>query len=119
MIFLTLLPGDLVSLSMVGQTMIIINSFSIADALLNRKGSLYSDRPVLPMASELVGWDRTIALLRTGDRHRYFRSMYHKVMGTYEAAQRFHALIEDESRNCLRRLVFDHGPEAILKHVRL
>lgn len=111
--------GDLVSVSVLGRTMIIVNSFAIADALLNRKGSIYSDRPVLPMATELAGWDRTIALLRSGDRHRYFRAMYQKVMGTEEAAQKFHPLIEDETLKSIRRILAEHGPDDILKHVRM
>lgn len=113
------LPGDLVSASVLGRTMIIINSFEVADALLNQKGSIYSDRPILPMATELVGWDRTIALLRNGDRHRYYRSLYQRVMGTHEAVQKYHALIEDETRHSMRRILSQHEPGDILKHLRM
>ena len=44
---------------------IIVNSAAIM-AELDKKGAIYSDRPVLEMGSELVGYSETLILMRYG-----------------------------------------------------
>lgn len=39
--------GDIVSLDLLGQPLIILNSFEDAKELMDKRGSKYSDRPVL------------------------------------------------------------------------
>ena len=45
--------GDIVSLSIFGRTLIILNSVEAANDLLYKKSSIYSDRPHLPMRGDL------------------------------------------------------------------
>ena len=42
------IPGDLMSIQALGQTAVIVNSAKIARDLLEKRGSIYSDRPVVP-----------------------------------------------------------------------
>ena len=50
---LNMISGDVVSLSILGKTIIFLNSFEAANDLLQKKSSIYSDRPRLVMLNEV------------------------------------------------------------------
>ena len=52
------------SINAFGQTTVIINSPSLAIKLLERKGAIYSDRPRVPVAGEIMGWECVVGLHR-------------------------------------------------------
>ncbi|KAF9506705.1 hypothetical protein BS47DRAFT_1385443 [Hydnum rufescens UP504] len=99
--------GDIVSLQVLGQPMIILNSFEAVQDLIVRKTSTFSDRPVLVMCGELVGWDRGIALGR-GTRWAMSRKILHKFLGK-SAIQDYFESIQDECRPFVARLVSSPG----------
>ena len=45
--------GDIVYLHVFGQGLLFLNTYEVAIDLLERKGSIYSDKPPLVMAGEL------------------------------------------------------------------
>lgn len=108
--------GDIVSTSAMGRTMVFINSYEIANTLLNQRSAIYSDRPEQTMAGDLVGWYQNMAFMRIGERHRVARSMIHKVVGTRATVQQFDSLEEDEWRKCLVKVLDDS--DSILHHIR-
>lgn len=46
-------PGDVVYIHVLGQSLVFINSAEAAFDLLDKRGSIYSDKPSLVMAGEL------------------------------------------------------------------
>ncbi|KAG1804497.1 cytochrome P450 [Suillus subaureus] len=84
--------------------------------MLDKKGAVYSDRPVLPMAGELVGWKPSLALLPYGDRCRQQRKNIHQIMGNRATLEVHHPIEEIETRRFLKR-VFSN-PEQLQAHVR-
>lgn len=50
---LLLLLGDLTYFSGLGNSVLSINSYKVANDLLDKKGNIYSDRPRLPMDKEM------------------------------------------------------------------
>ena len=66
------LKGGIMSINVMGTTMIILNDPKIAVDLLDKAGSELADRPVLPMAS-LCGWDRVLSAARVGPRLAFYR----------------------------------------------
>jgi hypothetical protein len=54
--------GDVVYINVLGQEMIILNSSKAAVDLLDKRSANYSDRPVVMMCGEIVGWNRSLAL---------------------------------------------------------
>jgi hypothetical protein len=46
--------GEITSVTVFGQPLIVLNSVKAATDLLNNRSSLYSDRPVFQMSGELV-----------------------------------------------------------------
>ncbi|KAI0347291.1 cytochrome P450 [Trametopsis cervina] len=97
--------GDIIYLNILGQPTVILNSAKQATAMLDRKSGIYSDRPVLQMGGELVGWNAVLALSRYTHRFREYRRYMHRFMGTKALVENHHELIEDETHKFLRRVL--------------
>ncbi|KAF8192574.1 cytochrome P450 [Pholiota molesta] len=108
--------GDICSVTVLGQPLIIINSAKIANEMLDKKSAIYSDRPVLQMGGELVGWKNTMVLLPYSDRFRRYRRLFHSLIGNHAAVTQFHPSQETETRRFLRRILL--SPDDFSQHVR-
>ncbi|KAG6902463.1 hypothetical protein C0995_016325 [Termitomyces sp. Mi166 len=97
--------GRMCSITVLGQTMVILNSAKIANEMLEKKSSIYSDRPVWEMAGNLVGWKNDIALIPYGDRFRRCRRLLHDIIGNKASAQQFFYIQEVETHRFLRRVL--------------
>ncbi|KAJ3569349.1 hypothetical protein NP233_g5109 [Leucocoprinus birnbaumii] len=97
--------GDICSVTVLGQPIVIINSARVATDLLDKKSAIYSDRPTLQMAGELVGWKNTLVLLPYGDRFRRYRRFFHKLIGSAAAMKQFNPIEEAEALRFLRRVL--------------
>lgn len=98
--------------------MIIINRFETAVAMLDKKSTIYSDRPVLPMAGELSGWDKVTTLMRNKEHLRLHRRLFHSVIGTQAKLKRFEPTVENATHKFLRRILDRPQPEELAMHVR-
>lgn len=110
------LAGDIIYVNVLGKQFIFLHSAEDATALLDKRGTMYSDRPTFPMGGELVGWEGSLALTQYNDRFKEFRRYMSRVMGTKSALRPFQGLIETESRKFLKRLL--QTPEEVHEHIR-
>ncbi|PPR03414.1 hypothetical protein CVT24_012709 [Panaeolus cyanescens] len=108
--------GDMVSVSVFGQRMLILNSSKVAFEMLDKKSSIYSDRPVMHMGGELCGWKDTLALVPYGERFRNYRKYFHQTIGSGSAMSAFYPVEEEETRGFVRRVL--ECPEGLAEHVR-
>ncbi|KAJ3560510.1 hypothetical protein NP233_g10793 [Leucocoprinus birnbaumii] len=108
--------GDLVSVTVFGQKMVIVNSVEVATELLEKRGSIYSDRPVMEMGGEMVGWKNTLVLVPYGDRFRSYRKLFHQLIGSNASMSQFYPIEEAETHKFLQRLL--STPQDLAKHVR-
>ncbi|KAI0291850.1 cytochrome P450 [Russula brevipes] len=97
--------GDLIQLTVLGQSTIIINSPQLATDILSKKSAIYSSRPHLTMACDLVGWKDILVLLRYTDKFKACRRMFQSVIGTRASVDKFRDTLEEESALMLRRLL--------------
>ncbi|KAF7371336.1 Cytochrome P450 [Mycena sanguinolenta] len=74
--------GEISSLTVFGQTMIIVNSLKIAEDLLETRGLNFSDRPEMPMAGELMGFNNVLTWVQYGDRVKQERKLFHQLFGS-------------------------------------
>jgi hypothetical protein len=88
-----------------GQPAIIINSPKLAVDILNKKSAIYSSRPHLTMACDLVGWRDILVLLKYTDKFKACRRMLHAVIGTRASVDKFRDTLEEESALMVRRLL--------------
>lgn len=97
------------SVSILGQRMVIINSAQVAVELLDRKSSIYSDRPHMVMIGEMVGWTRIVSLHNYGPRFRETRRLLSQMLGSREKVAHLAPLLEAEEHRFLLRVMRDPG----------
>ncbi|KJA22148.1 hypothetical protein HYPSUDRAFT_139604 [Hypholoma sublateritium FD-334 SS-4] len=71
--------GDIVYIKIFKQPMIIINDLQTARDLLDKRSSIYSDRPRFVLLSELMGWSSASTHMRYGPRFRKHRRFINQV----------------------------------------
>ena len=67
--------GDLIFLTALGQKIVVINDLKTAFDMLDRKGTVYADRPQTAML-ELAGWSRVLGCVLYGAQFREFRKVW-------------------------------------------
>ncbi|KAJ7181302.1 cytochrome P450 [Mycena crocata] len=91
-----------------------LNAAGTSIILLDRRSSLYSDRPRLPMLNELMGWgDFGLGFMKYGTRAS--RKLFHETMGV-GAAKQFYPQERAATQELLRRLL--HEPGDVMEHFR-
>ncbi|KAF9033182.1 cytochrome P450 [Panaeolus papilionaceus] len=108
--------GDIITVSILGKRIIILNSAQAAFDMLDKKSSIYSGRPELHMC-ELCGWNNLIIMMQPDqERFRNTRKHIHQAVGTSMAMKNFHAVEEEETRKFVKRTLSD--PEGLFENVR-
>ncbi|KAF7371338.1 Cytochrome P450 [Mycena sanguinolenta] len=98
--------GEISSLTVFGQTMIIVNSLQIAEDLLETRGVNFSDRPVMPMAGDLMGFNNILTLVQYGDRVKRERKLFHQLFGNSTSiTSQFGPLLTSEVHKFLQNLL--------------
>lgn len=111
-------PGPIIGLNLLGQPIVVINSLSLAGELLHKRGNVYSDRPPMVMAGQLVGWEGSMILLPYGERFREYRKLVQRGMGGAKAVlDRTSEFQEAEARRFLQRIMRDSDSRSLQKHI--
>jgi cytochrome P450 len=87
------------------QSLVFLNTPKAVFDLLDKRGSIYSDKPHLVMASELCGCENMAAFTPYGDRARRQRKLMQKAFGP-AVIPRYHGLMQMESRPFLSSLSY-------------
>lgn len=74
--------GDIMSITALGQPIIILNSSRAAIALLEQKSLITSDRPIFIFGGEMVGWGQQMPFLQYGQPWKDLRKVMHQGIGT-------------------------------------
>ncbi|KAK0501173.1 cytochrome P450 [Armillaria luteobubalina] len=96
--------GDLISVSVLGRRMVVINSVQTAISMLDKKGAIYSNRPIMALGGELIGWKNSFVLMRYSSRFRDSRRRVHQIFGTNAAFKQFLPIVELEAHRFLKRI---------------
>ena len=104
------------SVTALGQSIVILNSVKVAVELLDKRSQIYSGRPHLTMLGEYMGWNNTLGLSPYGDKFKEYRRLLHKFMGTKASIEGFFPLQERETKNFLKQVLRDPG--RIQDHIR-
>jgi len=89
--------------------MIILNSSKAAFDLLDKRSATYSNRPILMMGGEIVGWNRALGLTQYGPRFREYRKFMSRFVGTRASMENFALLQERETAKFVARVMADPG----------
>lgn len=108
--------GDIVSINMLGQRMVILNSFDAAEQILDKKSAIYSDRPYLPVGGGIMNCDRFLAFQSYGTPWRDMRRLFAQTVGTHKGLMELTGHLEDLVCNFLGRVASD--PPSLMRHVQ-
>ncbi|KAG2108532.1 cytochrome P450 [Suillus discolor] len=108
--------GDISHINVLGRHIVVVNSVKIAMDMLENKSTIYSDRPILPVGGELIGWKNVMVLLPYGDQLRRHRKNFHGVIGTRAAVAIYNQVGEVETHRFLKRVLAK--PDQLQAHVR-
>ncbi|KAK0439110.1 cytochrome P450 [Armillaria borealis] len=108
--------GDILSVSILGRRLVVINSAQAAIDILDKKGTIYSDRPIMGMIGELMGVKNSLVLLPYGTRFRNQRRLVHQQLSNHAAMNQFPLIVEHETGRLLRRL--SAKPEHLSDHIQ-
>ncbi|KDR74760.1 hypothetical protein GALMADRAFT_157349 [Galerina marginata CBS 339.88] len=108
--------GPIIYMHIVGRQFIILNSLKVIVDLFEKRSSIYSTRPRLVMAGELVGRDDTSVLfLKYGSRLKACRQIMHNWMGPKAVAKVYPQ--QDQGANLLLANLLE-TPEKFSRHIR-
>ncbi|KAL4972955.1 cytochrome P450 [Aspergillus desertorum] len=108
--------GPISSLTVFGQTIVILNDARVAFDLLEKRSNIYSSRPRMVFAGEMVGWEHILAMQPYSDMFRAYRKAIHRALGTKSAISQFNELQDVEVRRFLLRVL--EKPGDLVQHIR-
>ncbi|KAJ6555570.1 cytochrome P450 [Mycena vulgaris] len=97
--------GNIVSVSVLGETFVMVNSFEVATELLDKRSRIYADRPDAPMAGWLVGWKNIVSFLHYGEHFKQCRRLIHTLVGTPVSLKKLHHIHEQASHKMLKSIL--------------
>ncbi|KAM5534500.1 hypothetical protein V8D89_011832 [Ganoderma adspersum] len=95
--------GDIIYMDILGQPMIVVNSYEMACELLDKRSATFSGRPELVMA-ELAGMEWMLVLMQYGKEWRRHRRAFHQAFHS-EAVAQYQPLQLQMTRRLLSRLL--------------
>ncbi|KAJ7486676.1 cytochrome P450 [Mycena latifolia] len=107
--------SDIISLDLMGDTVIVLNSIASVDALLEDRSAIYSDRPQFTMINDLVGWNWHFGFMPYGPRWKTHRKAFMRQFQPSEVL--FHRPSELEAAHVLLQRLLD-SPEKFERHLR-
>ncbi|KAF8992809.1 cytochrome P450 [Hymenopellis radicata] len=109
--------GPLVSASTLGTHIIVVSTYKKAVAMLeNRdKSIMYSDRPHVTMAVDLMGWGASSHLQQYGPSFQTHRKVLHEELATQKGMKQFCVPVgEDRARNFASLVL--RTPDKLVEH---
>ncbi|KAJ4328639.1 hypothetical protein N0V84_000828 [Fusarium piperis] len=110
------LYGPISSVTVMGQTLVIINDAQLAFALLEKRSLKHSSRPRQIFAGEMLGWENSLGLSQYNDRFRTYRKNMSRIIGSKTAAAQYSTLQEAEVGHFLLHVL--NNPEDLVNQIR-
>ncbi|OKL57715.1 hypothetical protein UA08_06907 [Talaromyces atroroseus] len=108
--------GGISSVTIMGQTIVIVHNIRLAFELLEKRSAKFSSRPKQVFAGQMLGWENSLGLSPYNNRFRALRKNMSKVIGSQAAAAVFNPLQEKEVGHFLLHLLND--PDNLAEHIR-
>ena len=95
--------------------MVILNSLEVTKAMLDKKGTVYSDRPLFPVSGTILGFTRFAGFKEYGPRLKDMRRLIFQTVGTHTSLMQLMHAQEDHVYDFLRSVASD--PSSLSRHV--
>ncbi|KAF5640103.1 oxidoreductase [Fusarium tjaetaba] len=110
------LYGNISSVTVFDQTLIIINDAKLAQTILNDRSAKHSSRSKMTFAGEMVGWDKTLSFLPYSDQLRSHRKKAHLCLKSEASVKSNDVIQEIEVGHFLLHLLRD--PDRLVEHIQ-
>ncbi|KAJ2903227.1 hypothetical protein MKZ38_010263 [Zalerion maritima] len=110
------LYGPISSVTVMGQTIVIVNDARLAFELLEKRSAKHSSRPRQVFAGEMLGWENALGLSQYNDRFRTYRKNMSRIIGSKTAAAQYNSLQEAEVGHFLLHIL--DNPESLHDSIR-
>ncbi|KAJ7719640.1 cytochrome P450 [Mycena metata] len=107
--------SDIIHLNLAGTSVVVLSSLEATEMLLDKRSSIYSDRPSLPMVGDLMGWNFALVFMKYGEEWRTHRRLFNQEFNM-GAVPKFHHAERVAAHALLRRLL--SNPDGFLTHLR-
>ncbi|KAG1849795.1 cytochrome P450 [Suillus tomentosus] len=97
--------GDLFFVRLLGQEIMVINSQPVAEALLDKRSRIYSDRPYIATL-EPFGWSDVFVFTSYSDEWRLCRRLFHQTFRS-DSALKFRPMQIKQAREMIVNLIDD------------
>lgn len=109
--------GPISSVTVLGQTMIMIHDAKIAHELLVERANIHSGRPKLKFGFDLVGWNKPMAGQQCNATFKLYRKYTHQQLGSKASVERYNEVQETAVGRFLWRIGKDKGA-ALTQHLK-
>ncbi|TDZ15801.1 O-methylsterigmatocystin oxidoreductase [Colletotrichum orbiculare MAFF 240422] len=110
------LYGPISSVTIMGQTIVIVSDLELAIGVLEKRAVKHSSRPKQIFAGEIIGWQNSLAFLQYNDRFRAYRKNISRIIGTKVAASQYDTLQEAEVGHFLLHVL--ENPDSLIRHIK-
>jgi hypothetical protein len=108
--------GPISSVTVLGQTMVILHDKDAVSELLDKTSLKTSARAQLFFATEMCGFGLFLPAMQYDDKFRQHRKFIHQQLGTNALASRFSDIQDIESKRFLLRVMND--PQNYVEHIK-
>ncbi|KAF3189853.1 hypothetical protein TWF788_009839 [Orbilia oligospora] len=108
--------GPISSVTVLGQTIILLHSKEMASELLDKRSAKFSSRPHLHFASEMVGWKDSFSFSQYNESFKKQRRMAVRRIGSQNLAKNYFPSMEFQANRFLLRLMND--PDNLKHHIQ-
>ncbi|KEQ59892.1 putative cytochrome P450 [Aureobasidium melanogenum CBS 110374] len=109
--------GPISSVTVLGQTLILIHDAKIAHEILVERANIHSGRPKLKFGFDLVGWNRVMAGKQCNATFKLHRRLLHQQLGSKTSVERYNEVQETAVGRFLWRVRQDNGA-ALTQHLK-
>ncbi|KAF1811944.1 putative cytochrome P450 oxidoreductase OrdA-like protein [Eremomyces bilateralis CBS 781.70] len=110
------LYGPISSVTVMGQTIVIINDSRLAFEVMEKRSAIHSSRPKQLFAGEMVGWENSLGLSPYNNRFRAYRRNFARIIGSKPLAAEFNGLQQTEVGHFLLHVL--DKPDDLVDHIR-
>ncbi|KAJ3474622.1 hypothetical protein NLI96_g12355 [Meripilus lineatus] len=106
--------GEIVYLNVLGKSIVLLNSEKVADDLLDKRSTIYSDRPRLPLV-KMMGSEDALGFMAYGNKFFKMRKILHDHLASKKVVV-FEDIQASQSHVLLRNLM--SSPERFMDHAK-
>ena len=108
--------SPITSVTIMGQTLVVIHNKIIANEILNKRARGSSSRPIMEFANNLYGISDFFALQPFDKTYRCWRKIAHQYLNTQTMVKQYQTIQYEESRKSLLRIF--NRPGELMRHLK-